>query len=127
MALAPMDYESIRNLYGRYSLAVDTGDVEAFARCFTADASYGYEGLPPEANRDGAHVGREAIKAMGAGIYADTQGHCKHVFFPLTIEGKGDEADVVAYGMVLRTGQAPYSGVILTASTRDTVVRSGGE
>jgi hypothetical protein len=127
MSLTPADYEGIRNLYGRYSRAVDSGDLQGFAECFASDAVYSYGGLPDEANRNGAFVGLEEIKAMGAGIYADTQGHCMHWFNPLTIEGDGDEARVYAYGMVLRRGQAPYSGVILTAAADDKLVRIDGK
>ncbi len=128
MALAPADYESIRNLYGRYSRAVDSGDMETFARLFTADAKYSYDaGLPEEAGRKGMYEGVEAITAMGAGVYADTQGHCMHWSLPLTIEGDGDEAHVFVYGMVLRRGQAPFSGVILTTTAEDTLVRRDGE
>jgi hypothetical protein len=60
-------------------------------------------------------------------MFAKTHGHCLHVSNIQTIEGEGDEAYVVAYAQVLRRGQVPYSGVILTGVSRATVVRSGSE
>jgi len=124
MPLKPLDYEEIRNLYGRYSIAVDTGDAEAFAQCFAEDGRLSFAGLIPAANRDGAHTGRDTFRAMLKGMYAKTQGHCLHVSNIQTIEGDGDEARVFAYAQVLRRGQAPYSGVILTGTSQATVVRA---
>lgn len=127
MALNPLDYEAIRNLYGRYAIAVDTGDAEGYAQCFAEDGTLSFEGLVPAADRNGAHTGRETFKAMLVGMFTKTQGHCLHVSNIQTIEGEGDEAHVIAYAQVLRRGQAPYSGVILTGISRATVVRSGNE
>jgi uncharacterized protein (TIGR02246 family) len=127
MALNPLDYEAIRNLYGRYSIAVDTGDPEMYANCFAEDGTLSFEGLVPAADRNGAHSGREKFKAMLNGMFAKTQGHCLHISAIQTIEGEGDEAQVIAYAQVLRRGQAPYSGVILTGVSRATVVRSGAD
>lgn len=124
MALKPLDYEDIRNLYGRYSIAVDTGDSETYSLCFAEDGVLSFSGLVPAANRDGAFTGRDKFKAMADGMYAKTQGHCLHVNAIQTIEGEGDEAQVIAYGIVFRRGQAPYSGVILTGVSHATVVRT---
>ena len=128
MPLNPADYEAIRNLYGRYSRAVDTGDMETFRALFASDATYSYDGgLPEEVGRKGSFQGVDAIVEMGAGVYADTQGHCMHWNLPLTIDGDGDIAHALVYGMVLRRGQAPFSGVILTTTAEDTFVRQNGQ
>ncbi|MFG1646308.1 nuclear transport factor 2 family protein [Amycolatopsis sp. NPDC049252] len=125
MPLKPEDYEAIRGLYGRYSMAVDTGDLDAFVACFAPDADYSYEGLPEHLGRNGSHVGHEAIRALAADIWAGTQGHVTHVQVPQTISGDGDEAQVVVYDHVLRRGPAPHAGVIHTATAEDTLVRLG--
>ncbi len=38
--LSALDYEEIRNLYGRYSLAFDAGDGQALAACYTPDGAF---------------------------------------------------------------------------------------
>lgn len=126
MPLSPEDYEAIRELYGRYSRAVDSGDLDEFAACFAPDADYSYEGLPEHLGRNGSHVGHEEIRALAADIWAGTQGHVLHIQVPQTIHGDGDTAHVVVYDHVLRRGQAPHAGVIHTATAEDTLVRSGG-
>ena len=126
MPLQPEDYEAIRNLYGRYSIAVDTGDHDAFVACFAPDADYSYEGLPEDLGRNGSHIGHEAIRALAVDIWAGTQGHVLHVQGPITIEGDGDHAYAITYDHVLRRGQAPYAGVIHTATAEDTLVRLEG-
>jgi hypothetical protein len=127
MPLAPADYEAIRNLYGRYSRAVDTGDMDTFRTLFAEDATYSYDGgLPEEVGRKGSFQGVNEIVEMGAGVYRDTQGHCMHWNLPLTIDGDGEVAHAFVYGMVLRRGQAPYSGVILTTTAEDTFGRRDG-
>jgi hypothetical protein len=128
MPLTPTDYEAIRNIYGRYSRAVDTGDMETFRTLFAIDATYSYDGgLPEEVGRSGSFNGVDEIVEMGAGVYADTQGHCMHWNLPLTIDGDGDIAHAFVYGMVLRRGQAPFSGVILTTTAQDTFIKKDGD
>jgi uncharacterized protein (TIGR02246 family) len=127
MTLNALDYEDIRNLYGRYSIAVDTGDAEAYARTFAEDGVLSISGLVPSADRSGAFTGRDKFAAMAEGMYAKTQGHCLHISTLQTIEGDGDEAQVVAYAVVLRRGQAPYSGVILTGISRAALVRTDAD
>lgn len=38
LTLSPSDYEAVRNLYARYSFAVDGGRFDELASCFTEDA-----------------------------------------------------------------------------------------
>lgn len=125
MPLQPEDYEAIRNLYGRYSIAVDTGDLDAYVDCFTPDARYSFEGLPDDLGRNRPHIGHEELRALGASISGGTLGHVLHNQAALTIEGDGDEAHVNSIDHVVRRGQAPHSGSILTGHSKDTVVRSG--
>ena len=124
MALTSADYEDIRNLYGRYSLAVDSGDFDGYVACYTPDIEMIYEGLPDDLDRNGAHVGHAAVRAMAEDVWAGTQGHVLHVIVPQTIEGDGDVAHVVVYDHVFRRGQAPYSGIIHTGTAEDTLRRT---
>lgn len=123
--LTPLDYEAIRALYGRYSLAVDSGDFDAYVACFAPDAIVRYEGLPEHLGRNGEHRGRDALRSLAEDVFAGTQGQVLHVQIPQTIRGHGDEAHVVVYDHVFRRGQVPYSGIIHTATAEDTLVRDG--
>lgn len=125
MPLQPTDYEAIRNLLGRYSIAVDTGDLDAYVGCFAPDARFSFEGLPDGLGRNRTYSGHEELRALGASIHDGTSGHVLHHQAALTIEGDGDQAHVNAIDTVVRRGQAPYSGSVLTAHSQDTVVRSG--
>lgn len=124
MALRPEDYEAIRNLYGRYSLASDTGDADAFAECFLPDGVNTFDGLPAHLGRNGSQSGRNEIRALAAGIFAGGQGHLLHSEVPMTIEGDGDVARAIVYVQVFRRGQSPHPGVILTATGEDTLKKT---
>lgn len=127
MALSPSDFEAIRNLYGRYCVAIDTGDLDAVLECFAPDAVITYDGLPAETGRNRPHRGLEEIGELTAGVYRGTQGHVFHVQHIQTIEGDGDEARVSVYAEVLRRGQTPRAGTILTETAEDVVTRIDGK
>lgn len=127
MPLNPEDYEGIRDLYGRYCIAVDTGDMDLYVGCFTPEAVWTLVGLPEDLGRNRSFTGHEELRAVGANIYAGTQGHVLHNQMALTIEGDGDTAIVHQIDWVTRIGQAPYSGSVLTGGARDVVVRQGSE
>jgi uncharacterized protein (TIGR02246 family) len=63
MPMSPQDHEDIRALVASYAFALDLGDADAFADCFTDDgSSFGIAGLPeghPLAKR---FEGRDALK-----------------------------------------------------------------
>lgn len=125
MPLKPEDYEAIRNLYGRYSIAIDTGDMDAYLGCFSSDAVWSLVGLPDDIGRNATFTGHDELRSVGANIYAGTQGHVLHNQVALTIDGDGDEARVKSIDHVTRIGMAPHSGSILTGGADDVVVRDG--
>lgn len=101
------DREAINELMWHYARALDTGDGEAYAACFTEDGQFGVG--------DGATKGREALQAMvdglgNLGLYhmnADVwiefidDTHARHHTYWMTMRGASGEnpAGVVAVGV----------------------------
>jgi ketosteroid isomerase-like protein len=119
MTLSPADYEDIRQLHARYSFAVDFGDLDAFAECFTPDATFAETGLP-EGLPDQLHLrGRAQLRDFLRQFHTTGRGHLRHWSSPPLIDGAGDTATGQAFLMVLRPGSAPAAGVVLTGLYRD--------
>jgi hypothetical protein len=121
MAMSALDYEAIRQLLAQYSVALDLGDRAAFERCFAPDAYFAESGLPGEANA--RFEGREAIGAFAAGFFPVAAGQIRHWSSPPLIDGDGEVGTGTSFLMVLRTGTAPGTGVILTGVYRDRFVK----
>ena len=126
MSLLPEDYHAIRNLYGVYATAIDSGDIDAAMSTFAPHAIVVYEGLPVGLDRNGRHSGLEAIRALTKDVADGTAGHVMHLELPQTIDGDGDEAHVRLYAQIFRRGQAPFAGTILTDVAEDTLVKVDG-
>jgi hypothetical protein len=90
------DRAEIEDLYARYMWALDTGDSEGFAACFTSDA------LVHEVQPDGAVSSHRALSFVEDGYHADPhfQGHQHrhdNVVFHPDPEGREDHWQVRAY------------------------------
>ncbi|WP_162642180.1 nuclear transport factor 2 family protein [Streptosporangium sp. 'caverna'] len=118
MAMTALDYEGIRQLLARYSVALDLGDVPAFQACFAPDGYFAETGLPLE-TPEGRFEGRKSIGEFAAHFIANAQGHIRHWSSPPLIEGDGHDATGFTFLMVLRPGSSPGTGVILTGVYRD--------
>jgi ketosteroid isomerase-like protein len=82
--------DSIRNVLGRYSVAVDDRDFDAVGQCFTADAIASYSGLTiPQ--------GRETVVDYIRGI--ERTSVSQHYLIPMIIEVHGDTAYTMSYCM----------------------------
>jgi hypothetical protein len=57
------EYEQIRQLLGRYDLAIDLGDTDGWAACFTPDGAFQCSGLPDGSPLGGRHEGTDALRA----------------------------------------------------------------
>jgi hypothetical protein len=119
MVMTALDYEGIRQLLARYSVAIDFGDTTAFKACFTLDGVFAEAGLPSGTPLEGRFEGRESIGEFAAGFFASAQGHVRHWPSLPLIEGDGRNATGVTFLMVLRPGASPDTGVILTGVYRD--------
>lgn len=90
MAQTPAD--EIRNVLGRYSVAVDDRDFEAVARVFAVDAVASYSGLTIPRGRE--HV-VDHIRGIGRTTVS------QHYLTPIIVEVDGDAAYSMSYGMAV--------------------------
>jgi uncharacterized protein (TIGR02246 family) len=126
MPMTALDYEEIRQLAARYVRAVDFGDADAFAACFTPGGSIVLVGQPPDFPKAGLIQGTADLRRLCSENFAGTQGHVRHWNSPPVIEGDGETATMSSYLAVMRVGEAPLAGVIVTAVYWDTLVKVGG-
>lgn len=84
--------EEIRNLLGRYAVAVDQRDFDTVGACFAEDATASYSGLelPP---------GRDAIVEHIRGVTRTRA--TQHFLLPMTIEVHNDRATTLTYGLAV--------------------------
>jgi ketosteroid isomerase-like protein len=64
-----IEYEEIRQLLGRYNMAIDLGDTTGWAACFTPDGVFECTGLPDGSPLGGRHEGTEALVAYATTHY----------------------------------------------------------
>lgn len=95
MAMTALDYEEIRQLLARYNFAVDFGDAEGWADCFTADGVF--HCTPEGGPLTGRHEGRDALVAYGRTHYGINKGRARHWNWNLEIEGDGETATMRCY------------------------------
>ena len=120
MVMTALDYEAIRQLLARYSVALDLADRATFEGCFAPDAYFAESGLPAESHGPASRFeGRQAIGDFAAGFCLSAAGQLRHWSSPPLIDGDGQQASGTSFLMVLRTGVAPGTGVILTGIYHD--------
>jgi uncharacterized protein (TIGR02246 family) len=97
--------EAIRQLLSRYNFAIDLGDAEAWAACFTPDGSFECIGVPEDSPMGGRHEGSEALLAYARRHYATAKGHARHWNWNLDIDIDGDQATMRCYLLALSVGR----------------------
>jgi uncharacterized protein (TIGR02246 family) len=118
------DREAINELMWRYARALDTGDADAYAACYTVDGQFGVG--------DGATKGREALRAMIAGLAGGPAGAAPqlyHMNADVWIEFIDDtHARHHTYWMTMRAaaGDTP-AGVAAVGVGVDELVKVDGE
>ena len=98
MALSLDDRLEILDLIARYSHAVDGGDGQAFADCWTDDGRFRGSSSTAE--------GRAELLALPPKLLAANP-HTRHWNANILIEGDGDEARTSAYVLVVDVAAAP--------------------
>ena len=117
MPLSLADRVEILELLGRYAHAIDSGDGEAYAGCFTDDGVIALR-------RSGLHVeGRDALVEFAREDHARS-GAARHLTNSPIIEGDGDQATIRVY--LLRLNQDQSKGLGPVGVYHDTLRRSGG-
>ena len=122
-ALTADDRLEIQELYARYAWALGTGDVEAFAACFTGDAVL-REDIFEKEDRS---AGVDGIRAMIESFLKKPgfAGHQHHVG-QIVMEGNAARADTKAFCFVTHCrGEPPYP-IQMTGYYNDVVVKQDG-
>lgn len=107
MAMTALDYEEIRQLLAAYNFAIDLGDPEAWADCFTADGAFECTGVPEGSPFGGRHEGRDALVAYATNHYGRAKGRGRHWNANLKIDGDGATATMQCYMLALSVGKPP--------------------
>jgi uncharacterized protein (TIGR02246 family) len=113
MPLNTDDVTAIQQLYARFCHTLDDGEADAFADCFTPDATFGGVGH--------ALQGHEAFRKFAVDLVGK---NIRHVATGIYVEGDGDEAVGRAY-LVAYRGTRPAK-LLATGRYRDRVRRVGG-
>jgi uncharacterized protein (TIGR02246 family) len=107
------DVVAIHQLYAGFCNTLDDGEADAFAECFTADASFGGVGTPVR--------GRDALRKFAVEMVGK---NIRHVATGVYVEGDGDEAVGRAY-LVAYRGTRPAK-LLATGRYRDRIRRVDG-
>ena len=118
------DHEEIRQLLARYNWAIDFGDVDGWADCFTEDGEFTCVGLPDGDPRGGTHQGRAALRAYAVGHFERARGRARHWNWNLLIEVDGDRATLSCYLNAYGAGQGETALLRATGVYRDTLRRT---
>lgn len=124
MALSADDHEAIRALLARYNFAIDLGDADAWAGCFTETGTFECTGLPEDSPLAGRFEGRDALAAYARTHLGLNKGLARHWNWNLLIDGDGDEATMRCYLLALRAGQGPDVKMAATGIYEDRLVRT---
>ena len=100
------EYEQIRQLLGRYNLAIDFGDADGWVACFTQDGVFECTGLPDGSPLGGRHEGADALAAYARTHYGKAKGRARHWNANMLIEGDGETATMTCYLLALSVGGA---------------------
>jgi ketosteroid isomerase-like protein len=122
--LSAHDHAEIREVLTRYAYAIDFNDPTVLVSCFTADAVVEVQGLPAQAGHSALGEGHSQLVRMLALGFAGNQGHSRHWVLPVLIQSHGDDARAVTYLAVIRPGEFPSTGVLLTGVYRDRFTRT---
>ncbi|MFN0145994.1 MAG: nuclear transport factor 2 family protein [Dehalococcoidia bacterium] len=120
MPLSVEDQLSIQQLYARYNHAIDSGQAESWAACFTADGVF--------ESPQGSFTGTEGLIGFAKGFHAQMKGKARHWNTNLVLDGQGGSATGSCY-LVLNMGSDPGKPPAAAASGiyRDQLAKQGGD
>ncbi len=116
-ALATEDMLAIQQLYARYNHAIDSGDADGWAACFTADGTF-------TSGASGSFAGREQLTTFAQGFASRLK--ARHWTNNLIIEADGEGATGTCYLMLLRLQEGSPASVLTTGIYRDSLLRDAG-
>jgi ketosteroid isomerase-like protein len=116
MGLAVEDQLAIQQLYARYNHAIDFGDGDGWAACFTPDGVFN--------GGQGPQQGTDALKAFAGGFASRMK--ARHWNTNLVVEGSGDTANGKCYLMLMNLADGKATPLV-TAVYHDELKKTGGE
>jgi ketosteroid isomerase-like protein len=120
--MTALDHELIRQLLARYNFAVDLGDAEGWAACFTPDGVF--RCTPEGGPLTGRHEGRDALVAYARTHFEISKGRARHWNWNLEIDGDGESATMRCYLLSLRaTGADAPATLGATGVYRDRLAK----
>ena len=105
-----IEYEQIRQLLGRYNLAIDLGDAPAWAATFAPEGVFLCTGVPEGHPLGGRVTGVDDLVAYAETSYRVTKGRARHWNTNIVIEGDGDTATMRCYMLNLTAGSGKVAG-----------------
>jgi 3-phenylpropionate/cinnamic acid dioxygenase small subunit len=114
-ALPVEDQLAIQQLYARYNHALDAGQGDAWAGCFTPDGTF--------TSASGHFEGREAL--AGFAVAFAQRMKARHWTNNLVVTGANDAAEGTCYLMLLRLNPDGPASIVTTAIYSDRLVKAG--
>jgi 3-phenylpropionate/cinnamic acid dioxygenase small subunit len=117
MPLTTDDQLAIQQLYARYNHAIDSGNGDAWAACFTPTGTF--------TSGTGSFAGTEQLAPFAVSFAARVKG--RHWTNNLVVEAAEGGASGTCYLMLLRLGNAEKpTGIMTTAIYKDRLNKDGG-
>ena len=112
------DHVEIRDLAGRYSQALDLGDVSVWSEVFTADGVM-------EMEAQGYDITGAALRSLPSGNVDRSAPQSRHIPTAFIIEGAGDDATMRSYVTVVATGDG--ANIVFQGRYEDRLRRVDGK
>ncbi len=116
MPMTAEDQLAIQQLYARYNHALDFGDTEGWADCFTPEGVF--------ESATGKFEGREQLVSFAQGFASRMK--ARHWTNNLVIEEEGNGAAGKCYLLLLRLDGEGGPGIMITGVYHDSIVRADG-
>jgi hypothetical protein len=123
VTLSAADRLEIAERITRISHAIDRGDSDGVADCFTANGQIVVTGLDVEVDHSGDTTGHDAIVLMASGVFDLIQGYCRHWNGLPVIDETPSGVSVTSYLQIVRAGSAPWAGIMATGIYTDHLAR----
>lgn len=116
MPLTVEDQLDIQQLYARYNHAIDSGQADQWAACFTSDGIF-------SSGASGEFTGTEALAAFAKGFAERLK--ARHWTNNLVLDAAGDGAKGSCYLMLYRLGGETPASIMISGIYDDELVRTG--
>lgn len=124
MELTAEDRLDIFQLLASTAQDLDLGHIGSFVSNWVADGTFEVTGLGFDADHAGVTQGTEGLTHLATTLYQGNQEAGRHWNGLPVITVDGDTVRVTSYFIVVRTGEVPRAGLLLTGVYHDVVTRT---